>query len=222
MLIRDITSEKKSAEKLTQSLKEKEVLLKEVHHRVKNNMQIISSILNLQSSYTTDEYILNLLRESQNRIKTMAYIHESLYQNKTFSSINFNDYLGQLTNNIIHSYSVNSEQIELKINCEKVILNLDVSIPLGLIINELVTNAIKHAFPGARKGIISINLATQNNFVLLTVEDNGIGMQEDLKPENSGTLGLQLVYTLVDQIDGKIKFERLQPNGTRVSINISM
>lgn len=222
VLIRDVSFQKRGEEKLTQSLKEKEVLLKEVHHRVKNNMQIISSILNLQSSYTTDEYILNLLRESQNRIKTMAYIHESLYQNKTFSSINFNDYLGQLTNNVIHSHSVNSQQISLNINCAKIILNLDVSIPLGLIINELVTNAIKHAFPGGKKGFISINLATQNNFVLLTVEDNGVGVQQDLKPENSGTLGLQLVYTLVDQIDGKINFERLKPNGTKVTISILM
>ncbi len=222
VLIRDITYTKNNEEKLTQSLKEKEVLLKEVHHRVKNNMQIISSILNLQSSYTTDENILNLLRESQNRIKTMAYIHESLYQNKTFSSINFNDYLSQLTNNIIHSYSVSPEKITLLVNCERTILNLDVSIPLGLIINELVTNSIKHAFPSTSKGIIAINLKTENKYVFLTVEDNGLGLNADFNPEQSGSLGLQLVYTLVEQIGGKISFESFKPHGTKVNISFKI
>ncbi len=222
VLIRDITYTKNNEEKLTQSLKEKEVLLKEVHHRVKNNMQIISSILNLQSSYTTDEYILNLLRESQNRIKTMAYIHESLYQNKTFSSINFNDYLSQLTNNIIHSYSVSPEKIRLLVNCERTILNLDVSIPLGLIINELVTNSIKHAFPSTSKGNIAINLKTENKYVFLTVEDNGLGLNSDFNPEQSGSLGLQLVYTLVEQIGGKINFESIKPHGTKVNISFKI
>lgn len=215
----DITATKLNEDHIKQSLKEKEVLLKEVHHRVKNNMQIISSILNLQSSYTTDGNILNLLRESQNRIKTMAYIHESLYQNKTFSSINFNEYLTQLISNIIHSYSVSPDKTQLRVNCEKTILNLDVSIPLGLIINELITNSIKHAFPDSSKGIISINLRTQNKLVFLTVEDSGVGIGSEISTEKSGTLGLQLVYTLVDQIDGKINFERAEPHGTRVNIS---
>jgi PAS domain S-box-containing protein len=219
VLIRDITSAKQNEDKITQSLKEKEVLLKEVHHRVKNNMQIISSILNLQSSYTTDSAILALLRESQNRIKTMAYIHESLYQNKTFSSVNFNEYLSQLISNVVHSYSVSPEKIKLLINCDKVVLNLDVSIPLGLIINELVTNAIKHAFPSTSKGIISVNLTTEKNLVTLNVQDNGIGIDTEVSPENSNSLGLQLVYTLIDQIDGKITFELLKPHGTRVNIS---
>jgi PAS domain S-box-containing protein len=214
----DITASKRNEERTIQSLKEKEVLLKEVHHRVKNNMQIISSILNLQSSYVSDTSILNLLRESQNRIKTMAYIHESLYQNKTFSSINFNDYLVQLINNIVHSYSVSPDKIHLEVNCEKTILNLDTSIPLGLIINELVTNSIKHAFPASSRGKIAINLRTQNKFVFLTVKDNGVGMDPTITPENSGTLGLQLVYTLIDQINGKIEFENLKPQGTRINI----
>lgn len=215
----DITATKLNEEHIKQSLKEKEVLLKEVHHRVKNNMQIISSILNLQSSYTSDSNILNLLRESQNRIKTMAYIHESLYQNKTFSSINFNEYLTQLISNIIHSYSVSPDKMKLELDCEKTILNLDISIPLGLIINELITNSIKHAFPASSKGIISLNLRTQNKTVFLTVEDNGIGINPDISTEKSGTLGLQLVYTLIDQIDGKITFERTEPHGTRVNIS---
>lgn len=215
----DITATKQNEVRITQSLKEKEILLKEVHHRVKNNMQIISSILNLQSSYISDGKILNLLRESQNRIKTMAYIHESLYQNKTFSSINFNDYLTQLINNIIHSYSVSPDKMKLIVNCEKTILNLDTSIPLGLIINELVTNSIKHAFPDTSKGTISISLRTQNKFVFLTVEDNGSGISSEISTEKSGTLGLQLVYTLVDQIDGKISFDSIKPQGTKVNIS---
>jgi PAS domain S-box-containing protein len=219
VLIRDITDNKLNEEKLTQSLKEKEVLLKEVHHRVKNNMQIISSILNLQSSYTTDNAILALLRESQNRIKTMAYIHESLYQNKTFSSVNFNEYLSQLISNIIHSYSVSPEKIKLIVNSDRLVLNLDVSIPLGLIINELITNAIKHAFPSTSKGVISVNLKTENNLVTLSVQDNGIGIDTEFSPDNSNSLGLQLVHTLIDQIDGKINFELLKPHGTKVNIS---
>jgi two-component sensor histidine kinase len=110
------------------------------------------------------------------------------------------------------------DKIHLEVNCEKTILNLDTSIPLGLIINELVTNSIKHAFPASSRGKIAINLRTQNKFVFLTVEDNGVGMDPTITPENSGTLGLQLVYTLIDQINGKIEFENLKPQGTRINI----
>ncbi|MGE0567918.1 MAG: PAS domain S-box protein [Bacteroidia bacterium] len=215
----DITQLKQNEEGLVQSLKEKEVLLKEVHHRVKNNMQIISSILNLQSSYIYDTKVLELLKESQNRIKTMAYVHESLYQNKTFSIINLSEYLSTLVNNIVQSYSVSPEKTKLIINSEKVLLNLDNAIPLGLIANELVTNAIKHAFPGKSKGVIQINLQTKNNYVFLNIEDNGIGLPPDFNPESSATLGLQLVQTLGDQITAKVEFISKQPHGTIVNIS---
>jgi len=218
----DITDKKLAQQKVEQSLQEKEILLKEVHHRVKNNMQVISSILNLQSSYVSDEYALTLLKESQNRIKTMAYIHESLYQNKSFTSVNFSEYLETLTKNIIQSYAINYEKIELVLNLQKTILNLDSSIPAGLIVNELVTNAIKHAFLPTKKGIITINLTTENNIVFLEIKDNGQGFADTVDFKNSPSLGLQLVNTLIDQIDGELDFETEFEKGTKIIITFKM
>lgn len=218
----DITENKRYEERITQSLKEKEILLKEVHHRVKNNMQVISSILNLQSSYVTDNYALNLLKESQNRIKTMAYIHESLYQNKTFSSINFSDYVTTLTNNILHSYTASIQKVRLVMDLQKVILNLDTSIPAGLIINELVTNSIKHAFNDEKEGIIFINLYTKDNILFLEVSDNGKGFPKEVDFKNTNSLGLQLVNTLVEQLNGNIELRENKEKGTGFFINFPM
>lgn len=218
----DITENKRYEERITQSLKEKEILLKEVHHRVKNNMQVISSILNLQSSYVTDNYALNLLKESQNRIKTMAYIHESLYQNKTFSSINFSEYITTLTNNILHSYTASIQKVRLVMDLQKVILNLDTSIPAGLIINELVTNSIKHAFNDEKEGIIFINLYTKDNILFLEVSDNGKGFPKEVDFKNTNSLGLQLVNTLVEQLNGSIELKQNKEKGTGFFINFPM
>jgi len=218
----NITEKKHVQQRMELSLKEKEVLLREVHHRVKNNMQVISSILNLQSSYVSDEYALTLLKESQNRIKTMAYIHESLYQNKSFTSVNFSDYVYTLVNNIVQSYSASSEKIQLELNIEKVSLSLDSSIPAGLIINELITNAIKHAFPGARQGKIVFKLRCENNLVFLELKDNGVGFAEGIDFENSHSLGLQLVNTLIEQIEGELKFKSKKDIGTEVLVTFKM
>lgn len=218
----DITERVNHEEKVNQSLKEKEVLLKEVHHRVKNNMQVISSILNLQSSYVTDQYALNLLKESQNRIKTMAYIHESLYQNKTFTSINFSEYISTLTNNILQSYAASIQKVKLELNIQKIILNLDTSIPAGLIINELVTNSIKHAFSQSNEGIIYINLHTKDNILFLEVSDNGKGFPKEIDFRNTNSLGLQLVNTLVEQLNGKLELSDNKDGGTSFYINFPM
>ncbi len=185
----NITEKKLAQQRIELSLKEKDVLLKEVHHRVKNNMQVISSILNLQSSYVSDEYTLSLLKESQNRIKTMAYIHESLYQNKSFTSVNFSDYVHTLINNIIQSYTYSADKIKMKFNIEPLTLSLDTSIPAGLIINELVTNSIKHAFPDQKTGIITFNLSCKNNLVILELKDNGVGFAPGVDFTNSHSLG---------------------------------
>lgn len=218
----NITEKKHVQQRMEVSLKEKEVLLREVHHRVKNNMQVISSILNLQSSYVSDEYALTLLKESQNRIKTMAYIHESLYQNKSFSSVDFSDYVYTLVNNIVQSYSASTEKIKLELNIDKVSLSLDSSIPAGLIINELITNAIKHAFPGDKQGIITFNLRCENNFVFLELKDNGVGFAPGIDFENSHSLGLQLVNTLIEQIEGQLKFKSKKDQGTEVLVTFKM
>jgi PAS domain S-box-containing protein len=218
VVIRDITEKKGTENELLQSLKEKEILLKEVHHRVKNNLQVISSILNLQSSYVRDENTLQILRESQNRIKSMSFIHESLYQTKMFSSVNFSEYIYDLSKNLVHSYQVYGELVELEFRLGDILLNLDQSIPCGLIVNEIVSNALKYAFPGGRKGRIRIALMEEGNRVTLSVEDNGVGLPEGFDLENTETLGVQLVSTLVEQIDGKMTLKSTPGKGTEYLI----
>ncbi len=216
----DITDKKLNEDKINQSLKEKEVLLKEVHHRVKNNMQVISSILNLQSSYVSDVYALNLLKECQNRIKSMAFIHESLYQTKNFESVNFSEYVATLSKNLVHTYSVNSQKIKLILTLDKLFLNLDTSIPCGLIINEIISNSLKYAFPDNRDGIIFVTLKINNNNVELEAGDNGIGIPLNIDLKQSQTLGLQLVDTLVEQINGTIILDRTK--GTKFKIQFKI
>jgi two-component sensor histidine kinase len=212
-------SQKINEEKITQSLREKNVLLKEVHHRVKNNMQVISSILNLQSSYVRDTYALNLLKECQNRIKSMAFIHESLYQTKNFESVNFSEYVTTLSKNLVHTYSINTKKIKLILTLDELMLNLDASIPCGLIINEIISNSLKYAFPDNRDGIIFVTLRVDKNKVKIEVGDNGIGIPENVDIKNTQTLGLQLVDTLVEQLSGTLKLNRSK--GTIFSIEFN-
>ena len=212
----DITEKKVAEKSLKESLAEKEVLLKEVHHRVKNNMQVISSILNLQSAYVKDPGTLQILKESQNRIKSMAFIHESLYTNKDFSRINFSEYITNLVHNLFRTYDVFDDTIKLELNIDKIYLNLDLAIPCGLIMNELISNSLKYAFDIHRGGIIKIMLTLENEFVKLEVGDNGVGIPESIDIENTQTLGLQLISSLVEQLEGDIKLDRT--NGTKFII----
>jgi len=200
----DITEKILSEQKLKESLSEKEVLLKEVHHRVKNNLQVISSILNLQSSYVKDENTLNILRESQNRIKSMSFIHESLYKTDDFSKINFSEYISSLSKNLVHSYVLYPNLVELDLSLEEVFLNLDLSIPCGLIINELVSNALKYAFIDHKKGKIKIELFEKKGVINLIVQDNGLGLPDNINYKETESLGLQLVITLAEQIDAEV------------------
>lgn len=215
----DITENKLNEEKIKASLQEKEVLLKEVHHRVKNNMQVISSILNLQSSYVKDTYALNLLKECQNRIKSMAFIHEALYQNKNFESVNFSEYISTISKNLLHSYSVGGEKIRLVLTLDNLFLNLDTSIPCGLIINEILSNSLKYAFPDNREGIIFVTLKHYNKKIHIEVGDNGIGIPESIDIKNTQSLGLQLVDTLVEQINGTLVLQRTK--GTKFIIEFN-
>lgn len=200
----NITDKKDQEIALRDSLREKEVLLKEVHHRVKNNLQVISSILNLQSSYVEDEELKQVLRESQNRIKTMSFIHENLYQKDQFSSIDFSDYIKNLSTNLLHSYQIYSNLVEIKYNLSQVYLTLDQAIPCGLIVNELVSNALKHAFPNGKAGTILIELNEENEKVNLGIMDDGTGLPKELDIKETETLGLQLVLSLVEQLDAKL------------------
>lgn len=207
----DITEKKLANEQIHNSLQEKEVLLKEVHHRVKNNLQVISSILNLQSSYVKDQSTLNILKESQDRIKSMAFIHESLYQTKDFSSINFSEYVVNLSQNLLHSYSSLEHEIKLNLDIQNVFLNLDLAIPCGLIINEIVSNALKYAFVDKKEDaeiMIKMHLVGEN--LQLQIRDNGIGLPKNIDYRNTESLGLQLVVTLVDQLNGNIDLDSSQ------------
>jgi PAS domain S-box-containing protein len=212
----DISEKKLSEIELTRSVEEKEILLKEVHHRVKNNLQVISSILNLQSSYVKDNATLNILRESQNRVKSMSYIHEILYRSKDFSEVNFTDYINNLTNSVLHTFLSINQDIFLELELDQVNLNLDQAIPCGLIVNEIITNAMKYAFEGIKNPILKVKLYTLNNTIHLHIEDNGIGLPVDFKADESDSLGLQLVYTLMDQLDGTITVN--VNNGTKYLI----
>lgn len=213
----DITERKEYERQLEESIKEKEVLLKEVHHRVKNNMQVISSILNLQSSYIDDETALAILRESQDRIKSMSFVHESLYQSKTLSEVNFSEYVQNIARNLFQSYGRPEGGISLQFELEEVFLNLDTSIPCGLIINEVVSNSLKYAFEGIEEGIIKIGFSKLSDGRLkLIVSDNGIGLPSNFDIDSAESLGLQLVSTLVTQVSGELEIDTT--NGTQFNI----
>ena len=215
----NITDKKINQQKIEQALKEKEVLLKEVHHRVKNNMQIISSILNLQAAHLKEESTINLLKKCQNRINTMAFVHESLYQNKSLTEINFSKYINSLAKNLFQSFSDSSSKIKLLLNLNDINLNLDSSIPAGLIINELITNAIKHAFLTANEGEICLNLYNKNGKMYFIIKDNGTGLPENFDIKTTKTLGLQLVLALINQLGAEIKFKSQSQIGTEVSFS---
>jgi PAS domain S-box-containing protein len=211
-IARDITRRKESEQEMLASLREKEVLLREIHHRVKNNMQIISSLLSLQSILVKDKKDIEMLKDSQNRIRSMSLIHEKLYSSKNLAHINMNDYIKDLTSQIIQFYRNVSAQVALKLEAEDIWLGIDTAIPCGLIINEMVSNSLKHAFPENRKGEIRITLQkTENDDILMKVKDNGIGISDDLDFRNTKSLGLQLVSTLAEsQLQGKIELNRAE------------
>lgn len=198
---RDVTERRRTEDQLLLSVQEKEILLKEIHHRVKNNLQVVSSLLNLQSRHATSDAVRDLFRESQIRVRSMALIHEKLYKSKDLARIDFGQYVKSLSEYLYRSYVVNSDLIKLAIDIQDVQLGIDSAIPCGLIINELVSNAVKYAFPGGRRGEIRIRLhPTPDGARELVVADNGIGLPADLDIHQSATLGLQLVNSLVGQL----------------------
>ena len=207
-LLRDITDRKQADREIQASLKEKEVLLLEIHHRVKNNMQIISSLLNLQSSKVKDTEVVGMFQESRDRIRAMALIHEKLYQSKDLAQVNLAQYIESLYLHLYHMYRVDSSAIRLNKHIEDVFLDINIAIPIGLVINELVSNALKHAFPNGSQGEICIELSCEmEGKYRLLVKDNGVGLPPGVDIENPDTLGMQLVYDLVAQIGGKIDID---------------
>jgi len=216
---RDITEQKKSAEYIKKSLEEKEALLREIHHRVNNNLQVISSLLSLQSDNVRDPRDHELFVESQNRVRTMAMIHEKLYQSDKFNSINFRDYLKTLINRLIYDYSQDMGNIDLDLDIENVELNIETSVPCGLIINELVSNSLKHAFPQGRNGKIIVKFHKIKDKYVLMVGDNGIGSLEKSVLESSKKLGFNLVKSLIKQLDASL--EILESEGTLYRITFA-
>ena len=216
----DITDIKEAEDKIKASLKEKELLLQEIHHRVKNNLQIISSLLNLQEVYIKDENDLEIFKESQDRIKTMAFIHEQLYRSSDFAKINFAKYINDLLTYLSYSHNLNPQKIKINIEVDDVYLDINTAIPCGLIINELVTNSIKYAFPNERYGTITVNLYSYHeDEYVLTISDDGIGLPEDIDLKNTATLGLRLVYNLINQLEGSIELNKT--NGALFKIAFS-
>jgi len=208
----DISDRKQKEERIQMALKEKDILLREIHHRVKNNLQIVHSLLDLQSARLDDETVLDMLRDSQNRIRSMALIHQTLYQSKDFARVDFSHFLESLVSTLVSSYSADTARLDLQVMTDGVSLPLSTAIPCGLILNELIANAIKHGFPDGRSGEIRIALKRdQNDHVLLSVSDNGVGIPDDLVIEATHTLGLQLVNLLADQIGGQLTVNRTRP-----------
>ncbi|MEI2583573.1 PAS domain S-box protein [Scytonema sp. PRP1] len=206
--VSDISERKQTVEQLQHSLEEKETLLKEIHHRVKNNLQIISSLLRMQSRRAQDQGTMILFQESQNRVQSMALIHEHLYQSPELSQIDFGQYIHSLTNNLLRCYGMSQKTIALKIETNGIKLSLDTAIPCGLLINELVSNSLKYAFPNDKSGEIIIRLMPETDkTITLTVGDSGIGIPETLDWQNTNSLGLRIVHNLTKQLKGNILLE---------------
>lgn len=195
------------------------MLLQEVNQRVKNNLQIISSLLNLQAAGIDDGEVPEILQASQGRIRAMATIHDGLYQSENLAQIDFGEYLKSLTDDMRQSYGVNSQQVELKVDAPKTLLAVDTAIPCGLIVNELVSNALKHAFPAGREGVIRIGMVTDQRRHKLTVIDDGVGLPAEIDFHHSKNLGLRLVNAWVEQLGGRL--ELLRNRGVEVTIAFS-
>jgi two-component sensor histidine kinase len=207
---RNVTEERKKEEQLISSLSEKKLLLREIHHRVKNNLQVISSLLSLQSGMkNSDARLEQLYHDSQNRIKSMAAIHEMFYKSESLDRMDFPVYVRKLIIDLIYSLKGKESKIELDFHSEEVQFDLDTAIPLGLIINEIITNALKHAFNGRNSGVITVSFDTSDeDYVLLTIGDDGVGVPEEKDPLTlkNETLGMLLINSLIDQIGASIRF----------------
>lgn len=204
----DITELLEKEEKLQASLREKEVLLRELHHRVKNNLQIITSLLRLHSRYVKSPEVLNILKDSQSRIKSIALLHEKFYHSEDLANVKFGDYIKSLVRDLYRSYDVDRSRVELKLEVDNIFLPIDRAIPAGLVINELVSNSLKYAFPEGRKGTIRIKLSLKGEEVEIIVSDDGVGISKDVDFDSPSTFGFRLIRILVEeQLKGKIKLK---------------
>ena len=214
----DITERVQAAQRLMNSLREKEVLLREIHHRVKNNLAVIGSLLYLQSSTTQDEQTLRMLQNCRDRVHSMALVHERLYRSEDLASVDFAEYTEELTSQLFRNHVLSTDTIRLKLEVEKIPLDIDRAIPCGLILNELISNALKHAFPNGRSGEIRVSLQrTQNGGLILSVADNGVGLPDEATLQTRRSLGLRLVHSLATQLDTQIEFLHRDPGTGRAT-----
>jgi len=218
----DITERKRVEQALRASISEKEVLMREIHHRVKNNLQMMSALLELQSGYVKDEQVLGYFKDSQQRIQSIAMIHAQLYHNKNLAEIDFATYLHMLVEHLRGQYGALCQQVSIRVNATPCILPVDTAIPCGLVVTELVTNAMKHAFPGGRTGELRIILqASDNGNIVLEVADDGVGMPVEPNPESGKGFGMRVVKLMVEeQLHGKLRIE--SSHGTRVACEIGV
>ncbi|MCQ6962401.1 histidine kinase dimerization/phosphoacceptor domain -containing protein [Methanolobus chelungpuianus] len=207
------------SEMIQEREKIEEIRKKEIHHRIKNNLQVISSLLDLEADKFTDENVIEAFKESQNRVISMALVHEELYRSQDMESIDFSDYLMKLVNELSYSYVIEKESVKIKTDVETVFLDMDTAIPLGMVVNELISNSFKHAFLPGEKGEICVKLSLENGRLTLIVRDNGSGFPEHVNFMESDSLGMQLVTTLISQIGGTIELEN--DNGTLFKITLS-
>lgn len=202
----DITEMQRAEQQIRESLEEKEVMLKEIHHRVKNNLAVISSLFYLQSTYTQDEQTLKILQESQDRVRSMALVHETLYRSENLAAVDFAEYARNLGAQLVQSYGLSTGRIELKIDMEAVKMSVDLAVSCGLILNELVTNAVKHAFPDGMRGEIRLALHRQEEGrCVLSVADTGVGLPPNMVAATASSLGMRLIRSLTRQIDGQFE-----------------
>ncbi|MEM1171959.1 MAG: PAS domain S-box protein [Cyanobacteria bacterium P01_H01_bin.35] len=213
---RDITQRKQAEELLKSSLQEKELLLKEIHHRVKNNLLVVSSLLDWQNEYITDPVLSRIFQESQYRINSMALIHEKLYNSSNLANINFSEYLETLAQQLYYSFNIGTDRIKLKLELEEVYLNIETATPCGLIVTELIANVFEHAFPDERKGELCLSLKKKQDQVMLTIQDNGVGLCSDFDISQTESMGLQLVNLLSKQIKADLRI--ISNNGTTFNL----
>lgn len=203
---------------IEKSLAEKEILLREIHHRVKNNLQIVSSLLSLQSNYIIDEQALDAVKESRNRVESMSLIHQNLYQEENLTGINVKQYIENLTENLFYSYNIKPDKIKLVKEIDTLILDVDTVIPIGLILNELITNCLKYAFINNNNGNIKVMLKEINSNLLLSVYDDGIGLPVNFKPGVKKSFGHKMINAFLQKLNGKMKM--YSEDGTKVDIEI--
>jgi PAS domain S-box-containing protein len=219
-VLRDVSARVASEQQLRESLREKETLLKEIHHRVKNNLAVISSLLYLQSTRTDDLELRTVLEESQRRVRSMALVHETLYQSDSLSAVEFGAYSAALCRQLHSSYAGSDQHIALLCQLPPLVMPIDVAVPVALILNELVTNAFKHAFPEGRAGQIAVTVRDDTDgYRVLSVEDNGVGLEVGSAVESPQSLGLLLVQSLTRQLDASFTTEHLA-HGTRASLRL--